>query len=94
MRDLDFVGKDVPRVDAEVKVTWDPESLYAPEGIWGGDDYPAIQRVGRRLDFVAQEMLREANTISSKANDARISQHVVEIKVGIDRLKEQVQNVE
>jgi len=52
------------------------------------------QQAGRRLDFLTQEMLREANTIASKANDARISQHVVEIKVAIDRLREQVQNIE
>ena len=52
------------------------------------------EQAGRRLDFLTQEMLREANTSSSKANDARISHHVVEIKVAIDRLKEQVQNVE
>lgn len=52
------------------------------------------EQTGRRLDFLSQEMLREANTIGSKANDALISQHVVEIKVAIDRLKEQVQNVE
>ena len=52
------------------------------------------EQVGRRLDFMTQEMLREANTIASKANDAQISQHVVEIKVAIDRLKEQIQNVE
>ena len=49
---------------------------------------------GRKLDFLTQEMLREANTIASKANNARISQHVVEIKVAIDRLKEQAQNIE
>ena len=52
------------------------------------------EQAGRRLDFLAQEMLREANTIASKANDSEISHHVVEIKVAIDRLKEQVQNVE
>lgn len=52
------------------------------------------EQTGRRLDFMTQEMLREANTIGSKANDAKISQHVVEIKVAIDRLKEQVQNIE
>lgn len=51
-------------------------------------------QVGRRLDFLTQEMLREANTIASKANNARISQYVVDIKVAIDRLREQVQNVE
>jgi uncharacterized protein (TIGR00255 family) len=49
---------------------------------------------GRKLDFIAQEMLREANTIASKANDSDIAKHCVEIKGAIDRLKEQVQNVE
>jgi uncharacterized protein (TIGR00255 family) len=49
---------------------------------------------GRKLDFITQEMLREANTIASKANDAEIAGHIVEIKGAIDRLKEQVQNVE
>lgn len=50
--------------------------------------------VGRTMDFVAQEMLREANTIGSKCLDADVSRHVVDIKVAIDRVKEQVQNVE
>ena len=49
---------------------------------------------GRKLDFITQEMLREANTIASKANVAPIARHIVEIKGAIDRLKEQVQNVE
>jgi len=49
---------------------------------------------GRKLDFIAQEMLREANTIASKANNAEIGRHVVNIKTAIDRIKEQVQNVE
>lgn len=48
---------------------------------------------GRKLDFIAQEMLREANTIGSKAGDAEISRYVIEIKGAIDRIKEQVQNV-
>jgi uncharacterized protein (TIGR00255 family) len=52
------------------------------------------EHAGRKLDFIAQEMLREANTIASKANDAQIARHIVEIKGAIDRLKEQVQNVE
>lgn len=52
------------------------------------------EHAGRKLDFITQEMLREANTIASKANDARIAKHIVEIKGAIDRLKEQVQNVE
>lgn len=52
------------------------------------------EQAGRKLDFLAQEMLREANTIGSKANDSTIAHHIVEIKGAIDRLKEQVQNVE
>jgi len=49
---------------------------------------------GRRFEFISQEMVREANTIGSKANDPDISREVVEIKVGVDRLREQAQNVE
>ncbi len=49
---------------------------------------------GRKLDFIAQEMLREANTIASKANSSDIGRRVVDIKTAIDRIKEQVQNVE
>ncbi len=52
------------------------------------------EHAGRKLDFITQEMLREANTIASKANDAEVARRVVEIKGAIDRLKEQVQNVE
>jgi uncharacterized protein (TIGR00255 family) len=51
-------------------------------------------QAGRKLDFICQEMLREANTIGSKAADADIVYQVVEIKCRIDRIKEQVQNVE
>jgi len=49
---------------------------------------------GRRLNFLLQEMLREANTIGSKANDAEISHLGVEMKEEIEKLKEQVQNIE
>jgi uncharacterized protein (TIGR00255 family) len=50
--------------------------------------------VGRTLDFLTQEMLREANTIASKSGDAEISRSIVEVKGAIDRIKEQVQNLE
>ncbi|MEM6751058.1 MAG: YicC/YloC family endoribonuclease [Planctomycetota bacterium] len=50
--------------------------------------------VGRTLDFLAQEMLREVNTVGSKCNDGQIAQRVVDLKTAIDRIKEQVQNVE
>lgn len=49
---------------------------------------------GRRLDFLLQEMVREVNTVGSKASDAQVSQAVVEVKAGLERLREQVQNVE
>ncbi len=54
----------------------------------------ANEQAGRRLDFIGQEMLREANTIASKASDTEIIRCVVDIKCRIDRIKEQVQNVE
>lgn len=49
---------------------------------------------GRRLDFLAQEFFREANTIGSKCSDAKVAHLVVELKMHIERLREQVQNVE
>ncbi|MBC7852247.1 MAG: YicC family protein [Pirellulaceae bacterium] len=49
---------------------------------------------GRKLDFLTQEMFRETNTIGSKANDAEIARHVIEIKSIIERIREMVQNVE
>ncbi len=52
------------------------------------------ESAGRKLDFLVQEMVRETNTIGSKANDAEIAQHVVEIKTAIERLREMVQNIE
>jgi uncharacterized protein (TIGR00255 family) len=50
--------------------------------------------VGRKLNFLLQEMNREANTMASKANDVHVAHRVVEIKEEIERLREQVQNVE
>jgi uncharacterized protein (TIGR00255 family) len=50
--------------------------------------------VGRKMDFLIQEIHREVNTISAKANDAEISQRVVEIKSGLEKIREQVQNIE
>nr|WP_312667467.1 YicC/YloC family endoribonuclease [Tissierella praeacuta] len=50
--------------------------------------------IGRKLDFLIQEMNREINTIGSKANDMLISQNVVEIKSELEKIREQVQNIE
>lgn len=52
------------------------------------------QPVGRKLDFLVQEMNREINTIGSKANDLLITRNVVEVKSEIEKIREQVQNIE
>lgn len=52
------------------------------------------QSVGRKLDFLIQEFNREANTIASKANDFELAQIVVEIKAEIEKIREQIQNIE
>ena len=50
--------------------------------------------IGRKLDFIAQEMNREANTILSKANDIEISNKAIELKTEIEKVREQIQNIE
>ena len=50
--------------------------------------------IGRKLDFIAQEMNREANTILSKANDMEISQKAIDLKTEIEKIREQIQNIE
>ncbi len=56
--------------------------------------FESPEPAGRKMDFIAQEMLREANTVGSKAGDAQIAREIIEVKALIDRIKEQVQNVE
>ena len=62
------------------------------------EQFRAIARLpessGRKLDFLTQEMFREANTVGSKANDAVIAGHVVEVKAMIERMREMIQNIE
>ena len=50
--------------------------------------------IGRKLDFIAQERNREANTILSKANDKKISQYGIDLKTEIEKVREQIQNIE
>jgi uncharacterized protein (TIGR00255 family) len=54
----------------------------------------AGQPVGRKLDFLVQEFNREANTIASKANDFELAKIVVDVKAEIEKIREQVQNIE
>jgi uncharacterized protein (TIGR00255 family) len=58
------------------------------------DCLKSAEPVGRTLDFLAQEMNREINTIGSKANAAEVSQHVVKMKAELEKIREQVQNIE
>lgn len=50
--------------------------------------------IGRKLDFIAQEMNREANTILSKANDIEVSDYAISLKTEIEKIREQIQNIE
>ena len=50
--------------------------------------------IGRRCDFLLQEMNREANTIGGKGNDLRVSKWVIEIKATLEKIREQIQNIE
>ena len=74
------INEEVSRMDAH---------LEQFQQIFDGD---ASQ--GRKLEFLGQEMFRETNTIGSKANDIEITHRVVEIKLAIDRIRENLQNVE
>lgn len=50
--------------------------------------------IGRKMDFIAQEMNRESNTILSKANDIEISNAAIDLKTEIEKVREQIQNIE
>jgi uncharacterized protein (TIGR00255 family) len=54
----------------------------------------STEGIGRKLDFIAQEMNREANTILSKANDMETSGIAIELKTEIEKVREQIQNIE
>ena len=52
------------------------------------------ESIGRKLDFMAQEMNREANTILSKSSDVDLADHAIELKTNVDKVREQIQNIE
>lgn len=58
--------------------------------IHGKEEFP----VGKRMDFLVQEMGREVNTIGAKSDDIKITQHVMQMKLHLERIREQVQNLE
>ena len=62
------------------------------------EQFDAIMRLpessGRKLEFLTQELFREANTIGSKSSDVEIAKQVIEIKTAIERIREMIQNIE
>jgi uncharacterized protein (TIGR00255 family) len=102
LRDL-LAGSDATDAEAfraEVAVFAERSDIHE-ECVRGLSHLDAFDRVlegggeaGRKLEFIAQELHRELNTINSKANDYEIASLAVAAKTAIDRIKEQVQNVE
>ena len=98
---------DENRIAAEVtifadKICVDEETVRLKSHITGArdilkqsfDSEKNTDSIGRKLDFLAQEMNREANTILSKANDITISNYGIDLKTEIERVREQIQNIE
>ena len=94
------LGLDEARMYAEIvraveraDVAEEIERLRSHVGLCG-ETLAGTEACGKRLDFLAQELMREANTIGSKAASAAVIQEVVALKTEIERFREQVQNVE
>lgn len=91
---------DEGRIAAEVtffadKICVDEETVRLKSHIYNTSaELHAGGSVGRKLDFIAQEMNREANTILSKANDLEISDKAIALKTEIEKVREQIQNIE
>jgi uncharacterized protein (TIGR00255 family) len=82
------------RIDISEEITRLGSHLMMFADVIQGKNGDKPEPTGRKLDFIIQEMFRETNTIGSKAADAEISAHVVEIKCAIERMRELVQNLE
>ena len=83
------VGLFAERADISEEVVRLRSHLDQFDGIMG-----LPESSGRKLEFLTQEMFREANTIGSKANDVEIAKHVIDIKTAIERIREMIQNIE
>jgi uncharacterized protein (TIGR00255 family) len=88
------ISEEIARLDSHLQQFVKSCQGSPLSGNSDGSNPSANNQAGRRLDFISQEMLREANTIASKASDIEIAHCVVDIKCRIDRIKEQVQNIE
>ena len=87
--DRSDISEEITRLDSHLQ-----QFIESCEGHPKGAPDSGNAAAGRKLDFLSQEMLREINTISSKASDSEITHCAVDIKCRIDRIKEQVQNIE
>ena len=92
---------DEGRIAAEVvifadKICTDEEVVRLKSHIAHMKETSATEEngIGRKLDFIAQEMNREANTILSKANDMEVSNYAIDLKTEIEKVREQIQNIE
>lgn len=102
VRELAEEGLDEERLAREIALVadrWDvgEELVRARAHLDAFEEYleaPSDEPVGKRLGFLVQELQREINTLGAKANDARISRRVVEAKNEIEKLREQIENVE
>ena len=74
------VDEELVRLESHIRATRD--ALSGSEG------------VGRKLDFIAQEMNRESNTILSKSDDLEVSDRAIELKTTVEKVREQIQNIE
>ena len=94
------VPVDENRMAAEVilyadKICTDEETVRLKSHISHmRDTLEETEGIGRKLDFIAQEMNREANTILSKANDLEVSNYAIGLKTEIENIREQIQNIE
>lgn len=88
------------RIAAEVtlyadKITVDEEIVRLQSHISSMTDVlESDESIGRKLDFMAQEMNREANTILSKSSDVDLADHAIELKTNVEKVREQIQNIE
>ena len=94
------VPVDENRMAAEVilyadKICTDEETVRLKSHISHmRDTLEETEGIGRKLDFIAQEMNREANTILSKSNDLEVSNYAIGLKTEIEKIREQIQNIE
>ena len=97
---LDDTQIDENRIAQEVvlfadKICTDEETVRLKSHIRNmKETLEASEGIGRKLDFIAQEMNREANTILSKANDLETSNLAIELKTEVEKVREQIQNIE